>query len=168
MKNRISIFENVKIDRAFRASTGLSKEEFFALGEKFKEFYKPQLYEINENFTIGKTIQNPLEALFLILYYKKTYPTFDNLGISFGISVKTAHQYVQELKVALQACLSKEEVLPKRIFANAEEMKSFFEDNKKIIVDATEIPIQRPNNEEVQKSAFSGKKKTYTKIYHHK
>jgi hypothetical protein len=55
--------------------------------------------------------------------------------------------------------LSKEEVLPKRIFTDVEEMKSFFEDDKKIIVDATEIPIQRPKNEEVQESAFSGKKK---------
>ncbi|NJL12551.1 MAG: hypothetical protein HC913_05830 [Microscillaceae bacterium] len=73
MKNRISIFEKVKKERALRASTGLSKEEFFAQAEKFKEFYKPQLYEINENFTIGKTIQNPFEALFLMLYYKKTY-----------------------------------------------------------------------------------------------
>jgi hypothetical protein len=159
MEKRISIFENVKTDRAFRASTGLSKEEFFSLGEKFKDFYKPQLYHITENYTIGKTVQNPLEALFLILYYKKNYPTFDNLGISFGISVKTAHQYVQELKVALHACLSKEEVLPKRIFTDVEEMKSFFEDNEKIIVDATEIPIQRPKNEEIQESAFSGKKK---------
>lgn len=159
MEKRISIFENVKTDRAFRASTGLSKAEFFSLGEKFKDFYKPQLYQITEHYTIGKAIQNPLEALFLILYYKKNYPTFDNLGISFGISAKTAHQYVQELKVALQACLSREEVLPKRIFTDVEEMQSFFEDNAKIIVDATEIPIQRPKNEAIQESAFSGKKK---------
>jgi hypothetical protein len=127
MEKCISVFDNVKTDRAFRASTGLSKQEFFSLCEKFKDFYKPGwLYQITEHYTIGKIIQNPLEALFLILYYKKDYPTFDKLGISFGISVKTAHQYVQALKVALQACLSKEEVLPKRIFTEVEEMKSFF------------------------------------------
>lgn len=159
MEKRISIFDNVKTDRAFRASIGLSQKEFLSLGEKFKDFYKPELYQITESFTIGKTIQNPLEALFLILYYKKNYPTFDNLGISFGISLKTAHKYVQELKVALHDCLSREGVLPKRIFTDAEDMKAFFEDNKKIIVDATEIPMQRPQDEAVQEAAFSGKKK---------
>lgn len=94
MESRNSIFHNVKDDRQFRASTGLSKEEFKKLSERFAQFYKPKVHQVTENYTIERTVQNPSEGLFFILYYKKNYPTFDILGLCFGFSNKTVHDYV--------------------------------------------------------------------------
>lgn len=159
MVTRLSIFRNVRNDRQFRASTGLSKEEFLRLGQSFSQLYKPELYQVTEDFSIGKSIQDPFEGLFLILYYKKNYPTFDVLGLCFGLSNSAVHKYVQMFKSILRQCLVSEDVLPKRIFANEQEMRDFFGSDTEILVDATERPTQRPNNEELQKERYSGKKK---------
>jgi hypothetical protein len=126
MESRNSIFHNVKDDRQFRASTGLSKEEFKKLSERFAQFYKPKVHQVTENYTIERTVQNPSEGLFFILYYKKNYPTFDILGLCFGFSNKTVHDYVKLFKGILHQCLSSEEMLPKRIFTDEKEMEEFF------------------------------------------
>jgi hypothetical protein len=155
---RNSIFFNVRTDRQFRASTGLSLEEFNHLSVIFSKYYLPKTYFLSDTYSVGHVIQDPSEALFFILYFKKTYPTYDILGLSFGFSNKTAHDYVQKLKLILKQCLQEEETLPARVFENEEEQKEFFKNTKEIIVDATERMTQRPSNEDVQKERYSGKK----------
>jgi hypothetical protein len=78
--------------------------------------YKPEVYQVTEDFSIGKSIQDLFEGLFLILYYKKNYPTFDVLGLCFGLSNSAVHKYVQMFKSILRECLVSEDVLPKRIW----------------------------------------------------
>jgi hypothetical protein len=156
--NRVSIFSNVRTDREYRASTGLSISEFNNLLVIFSKYYQPKTYQLSETYTMGHAIQDPAEALFFILFFKKTYPTYDVLGINFGLSNKTAHQYVQQLKVILKQALAEEEVLPFRVFHTKEEQVSFFSTIEECIIDATERPTQRPSNEEVQKERYSGKK----------
>ena len=40
---RISVSDNVKSDRDYRATTGLSKDEFKSLSEKFNRYYTPSI-----------------------------------------------------------------------------------------------------------------------------
>jgi hypothetical protein len=50
-------------------------------------------------------------------------------------------------------------MLPKRGFEKVEELEEYLRSEKYILIDATEIPIQRPVNQDQQKKAYSGKKK---------
>ena len=157
--NRISIFLNVRNDRQYRASTGLSILEFNRLLSVFSSYYEPKTYQLSDTYSVGHIIQDPAEALFFILFFKKNYSTYDVLGLNFGMSNKTAHKYVQLLKVVLKQALNDEQVLPFRVFETEEEQVNFFSTIEECIVDATERPTQRPSNEQVQKERYSGKKK---------
>ena len=66
----------------------------------------------------------------------------------------------------IRRMLAKQSLLPARDF-QLEEWKQTIESEKDIIIDATEIPIQRPKNQERQKEVFSGKKKAYFKMYYY-
>ncbi|MFT6961823.1 MAG: hypothetical protein ACJAWV_001545 [Flammeovirgaceae bacterium] len=112
----------MKNDRQFRASAGLSKEEFQRLSKIFADLCQPELHEVTKDFTISKSIQDPSEGLCLILYYKKNYLTFDVIGLYFNLSNSAAHNYVQLFKSILRKCLHSEAVLPKRVFANKQEI----------------------------------------------
>jgi hypothetical protein len=101
------------------------------------------------------------------LYYLKQYPTFDALGLLFNMTGGRANILLHKHRDTLYEALKKMNVLPKNSFDNAEEFQVFLKANKmdEILVDATERPIQRPQNEERQKAHYSGKKKgTLSKI----
>jgi|GEM_PF-7030642 len=59
----------------------------------------------------------------------------------------------------LQHALRQLQLLPKRGFEKVEELEQYLRSEKDILIDATEIPIQRPVNQDKQKKAYSGKKK---------
>jgi len=88
MESRNSIFHNVKDDRQFRASTGLSKEEFKKLSERFAQFYKPKVHQVTENYTIERTIQNPSEGLFLFYIIKRIIQLLIYLGFVLGFQIR--------------------------------------------------------------------------------
>lgn len=69
--NRVSIFVNVRTDRGYKASTGLSINEFNRLLVIFSNYYQPKTYQLSETYTMGHAIQDPAEALFFILFLKK-------------------------------------------------------------------------------------------------
>jgi hypothetical protein len=155
---RISIFTNVKTDRQFKSTTGLSKEEFNELSEKFGHYYTPYvLVDIPEGFGNENVFQDPSEALFFLLYHHKTTVTYDVLGINFGIGRSTAHDSVAFFKQILKLVLGNEGALPKRLFADAEELEAYFSDVPDLLVDATETPTQRPDNQEEQEERYSKK-----------
>ena len=155
---RISIFSNTKSDRDFRATTGLSKEEFNRLSDKFSCYYTPTVLSGFPNgFGNNSIFQNPKEALFFLLYHYKVATTYDVLAISFGIGRATAHNTITSLNPILKKVLEDEKVLPKRIFSNAKDFESYFLNVPDILIDATESPTQRPDNEDEQKDRYSKK-----------
>ena len=93
------------------------------------------------------------------------YPTFDVLALSFGVSNATAHHYIQLAKAILRLTLAQRQVLPKRFFKDATDFQEFFEGLEELFIDATEWPIQRPENKEVQKESYSVKKTMRAKKY---
>ena len=59
----------------------------------------------------------------------------------------------------LQHALGQLHLLPKRDFEKVEDLERYLQSENHILIDATEIPIQRPVNQHQQKKAYSGKKK---------
>ena len=121
---RISVFDNVKSDRDYRATTGLSKDEFKSLSEKFNRYYAPSiLVGFPQGFGNDSIFQNPSEALFFLLYHHKVSVTYDVLGLNFGIARATAHNAIAQLKPILKAILTDESALPRRLFLTAEKIE---------------------------------------------
>ena len=54
--------------------------------------------------------------------------------------------------------------MPKRKFETVEEFEAHISQAEELIFDGTENPVERPRNNDDQKSKFSGKKKTHTDI----
>jgi hypothetical protein len=98
------------------------------------------------------------KKLFFILYYLKTYPTFDVLGFHFGFSSGHAHHHVENLLPVLLRSLSDLGVLPARSPGSPEEFAQLVEQYGDIAIDGLESACVRPQDEELQKARFSGKK----------
>lgn len=152
-----SIYHNLKTERQYSASTGLTKAKFDLLADIFKQYYVPKPANLISKLPAVLTDSN--EALFFILYYLKTYPSYQVLGLSFGFSDCTACDYVEYIKPILKHCLSLEEALPYRVFKNQEDFDTAFEGVTDLFIDGTEIVVQRNAINEIQQKDFSGKKK---------
>ena len=101
--------------------------------------------------------------MFFILFYIKCYPTFDVGGLLFEIDRSQAHYWVHKLQPILEQSLSQEMVLPERKLHSVEEFIQKYPKVKRVMIDGTERPIQRPKEPEKQKLNYSGKKKRHTR-----
>jgi hypothetical protein len=156
---RISIFSNVKSDRQFKATTGLSKLEFNELSTSFSNHYAPStLAGFPEGFGNDSAFQDPSEALFFVLYHHKVNCTYDVLALSFGIARVTAHNCVSFFKKILKKTLESESVMPKRTFSSVSQIETYLSGVEEIFIDATESPAERPQNEDKQEQMYSKKK----------
>lgn len=153
-----SIYHNLKSSRSYTASTGLTQQEFEELAKDFCSLYHVEKHSFPENFGNQPAFLEGKELLFMLLFYKKVYPTFDVLALSFGIANATAYQYIQVAKTILHRVLAQRNVLPKRVFKDHAEFDAFFKDVNELMIDATERPIQRPINQDLQKESYSVKK----------
>ena len=155
---RLSFFTNVHSDRDFRATTGLSKDEFYQLKRIFAAYYSPNALEgIPEGFGRETVFQQADEALFFLLYYHKTAVTYDVLALNFGVSRAAAHTTVASLKPILKQVLHHLGMLPKRIFQTQAEVDDYFAGVADLSIDATEMPTQGPANEQEQEARYSKK-----------
>ena len=92
-------FLNLNSPRTEKSVVGLTKVQFLILSEFFEKAY----HEIqNERLINGEIrrlpkggslglLDTPQKMLFFILYYMKTYCTFDVLGFTFGFSSGHSH-----------------------------------------------------------------------------
>lgn len=157
-----SIFSNLRTDRQYKASTGLNKTEFNDLYSIFEKFYIPKTgnpYISNSPVLIDKK-----EALFFILHYYKSYPTLQNMGLYFGFSDYTASTYLDLLKPILKLSLQNKEDIKIGLFENQLEFDKAFEGVDDIFIDVTEVPVQRPKDEDVQKKVQWKEMFSYSKM----
>lgn len=153
-------------ERKWRSATGLNKDLFYVLLEYFKLAYKEihgktieQKQEAEKRFDF--CISNEEELLYFVLFSLKSGLTYDLLGLVCGMNASSAQKnQVKALKV-LEKALGK--YMPARTIETKEEFDKLFSDVEEFIIDATEIPKQRPSDKEKQKEYYSGKKKPYTK-----
>lgn len=154
-----TIFANLQNDRQYRASTGLGQEDFDRLHQVFEKYYKPK--PLNAISKVAPLLTDAKEALFFILFYYKSYPTLEVLGLSFGFSNTSAFVYIDYIKPYLKAALRAESVLVKRVFDNQDAFDKAFEGVEDIFLDGSELIIQRAAIQEVQQADYSGKKNAY-------
>ena len=153
--------------RQMKAITGVTIEEFEQLAPHFEQV----LYENAANKKrkrvvgggrIGKLI-NAQTKLFFILFYMKTYPTYDFAAAVFDIHRSRICRWVRNFSSVLEKVLGRTLSLPKRQIRNMEELFEYFPEVEDIFIDGVERPTQRPQKSKKQKRQYSGKKKRHTR-----
>ncbi len=98
----------------------------------------------------------------LCLFYLRHLPTFEILGLHFGISKTSAndifHYWLEILREILPACLLEQVKNQVSEHEVVQELLSDFE----LLVDSSEQQRERPGEYKEQKKFFSGKKKKHT------
>lgn len=151
-----------------KAMTGLSIFEFDQLVSDFeRELYLHQLSRPNRLRKPGGGIKGHLPdaraKLFFILFYIKTYPTFDVLGCLFGKSSGRSCEAVHLYLEIIEKGLGKKIQFPERRIRSIEELFEKFPEARDVFIDGTERPIQRPKRSKANKRTYSGKKKAHTR-----
>ncbi len=102
------------------------------------------------------------EQVCLCLFYLRQMPTFEVLGMLFGISKTEAndtfHDWIPIIRDILPSSLLEQ-------VSNQESDLLFVQEvltNFKLLVDTLEQPIYRPSDQKEQQKYFSGKKKQHT------
>ena len=169
----LNIERVLKDERLMRAMTGMHLKAFNTLKSAFAqalaEAPMPRRSKAPRQRTQGAGRKPRLETveqkLFYILVYFKCYPTFDLAGILFDINRSQAHRWMHRLQPVLEAALGKKMALPKRKISSMDEFIKAFPGVKRIILDGTERPIQRPSDQDKQEQNYSGKKKRHTRSH---
>jgi hypothetical protein len=164
----------VKHDRTIKSLIGMSRSHFDKLAAAFTLAYdtvqleRLQQGEIKQVPSGGpKGYLNTFDKqLFFVLYYLKTYPTFDVLGFHFGLSGGHAHTHLEALLPVLQRALWDLGVLPARSPGTPEEFAPLIDQYCDIAIDGMECAGVRPQDEECQKARFSGKKTPHVEGHH--
>ena len=165
-------FKKFTTDRTIRAIIGMNRETFNSLVPYFSDAYHEIQEERYENKEIkriptgGKqgVFSSHAEQLFFVLYYLKTYPTFDVLGFLFSLSAGHAHEYVVFFLRVLKRALANMDKLPKETIETPEDLAQLIDNYSDIIIDGVETPCVRPQDEACQKERYSGKKTPYCEI----
>src|SRR5262245_14426089 len=97
----------IRDDRQMKALTGLSQDHFNRLLPVFSDIYQATQQKTYEaGLTAGTRRRKPgggskgklptlAEKLQFVLYYYKTYPTFDGLATQFGMARSKANENLQ-------------------------------------------------------------------------
>lgn len=165
----LNIERVIKNDRLMRALTGFNRDSFEALLPQFAAVY----HQIHLQTTAPRqraigggrkaNLRTMEEKLLFILFYFKCYPTFDLASILFDLDRGQANRWMHRLQAVLEATLEKEMVLPERKLNSLEAFIERFPEVKKVMIDGTERPIQRPKDPQQQKATYSGKKRRHTR-----
>lgn len=156
-----SIFHNLRNERKLKAATGLNAKEFALLLSHFRLYYVPK--EKNPYTDAhSPVLTDPAEALFFFLHYHKAYPTIQNMALYFDIDEKTVYTYLKYIKAPLLAALRAPGCTALGPFKDQKAFDEAFAGVEDLVVDCTEVPIQRPMDNDYQEFVYSGKKKTHT------
>jgi hypothetical protein len=155
-----------KHDRIIKSVIGMDRAKFKKLAEAFTVAYqaiqqerllKGEIKQVPSGGPKGY-LDTPEKPLFFVLYYLKTYPTFDVLGFHFGFSSGHAHDHLERLLPVLLRSLSNLGVLPARTPGTPEEFAQLVEQYENIAIDGLECACARPQDKELQEARYSGKK----------
>jgi hypothetical protein len=165
----LNVKRALESDRLLRALTGLNRKAFeelcaaFSVG--YQSFLQNDLKPRKRARGGGRKarLESMESKLFFILFYFKSYPTFDVLGYLFDLERGRSNRWVHRLQGILEEVLGEKMVLPERKLESLEAFLVRFPEVKEVIFDGTERPVQRPKDSEKQKQHYSGKKKRHTR-----
>jgi Helix-turn-helix of DDE superfamily endonuclease len=169
----------IRDERQMKALTGLSQVQFDSLLPVFSDIYRTaqqQTYE--EGSQSGTRRRRPgggskgklptmAEKLQFVLYYYKTYPTFDVLGTQFAMARSRAHENLHKLSPILYDTLVHLELMPYRELATPEELQAALQGVDRLLIDATERAYHRLQDGAKQREHYSGKKTAYVEEHGH-
>jgi hypothetical protein len=98
------------------------------------------------------------EQLQFVLYYSKTYPTFDVLGTHCDMARSKAHEHLHKLSPILYDTLVHLDRMPSRELSTPEELKAVLQGGDRLLIDATERAYHRSHDEAKQREHDRGKK----------
>ena len=145
----------IRDDRQMKALTGLSQDQFDHLLPVFRDMYQSsQQKTYEEGRASGTRRRKPgggskgklptmAEKLQFVLYYYKTYPTFDVLGTQFEIARSKAHENLHKLSPILYDTLVHLDLMPYRELSTPEELKAALHGDDRLLIDATERAYHR-------------------------
>jgi hypothetical protein len=107
-------------------------------------------------------LDNFEERLLFILVYQKTNPIQQMQGLQFGLSQAQANYWIHHLLPVLQQALEDLGHKPERDGNKVAAHQLASEGLPDLVIDGTERRRQRPQNDEIQKAHYSGKKKAHT------
>jgi len=163
---------HIRDDRQMKALTGLSQAQFEHLLPVFNDMYQAAHQKTYaEGAKSGMRTRKPgggskgklptmADKLLFVLYYDKTYPTFDVLGTHVGMVRSKAHENLHKLSPILYETLVHLGLMPYREFSTPEEFKTALQGIDHLIIDATERAYHRSQDEATQREYYSGKKKS--------
>src|SRR5712691_1249788 len=160
----------IRDDRQMKALTGLSHAQFDHLLPVFSDIYQAtQQHTYEEGVASGTRRRKPgggskgklptmAEKLEFVLYYYKTYPTFDVLGTHFDMARSKAHENLHKLSPILYDTLVHLDLMPYRELSTPEELKAALHGGDRLLIDATERAYHRSQDDATQREHYSGKK----------
>src|ERR1700716_1142023 len=128
----------IRDDRQMKALTGLSQAQFDHLLSVFSDVYRTtQQQTYAEGVASGTRRRHPgggskgklptmADKLQFVLYYYKTYPTFDVLGKHFALARSKAHENLHKLSPILYDTLVHLDLMPYRELGTPEGFKTAF------------------------------------------
>lgn len=105
------------------------------------------------------------EKRLVVLYYYKTYPTFDGLGTQFDIGRSKAQENLHKLSPILYETLVHLEMMPPREFGTPDDLTVALRGMEQLIIDATERASRRSQDEGKHREHYRGKKSAYAAEY---
>jgi hypothetical protein len=160
----------IRDDRQMRALTGLSQAQFDQLLPVFSDIYqRTQQQRYEQGIASGTRRRKPgggakgklptmADRLQFVLYYYKTYPTFDVLGSQFNMARSKANENLHKLSPILYDTLVHLELMPYRELATPEDLKAALQGMDRLLIDATERAYHRSTDDATQREHYSGKK----------
>src|SRR5436853_5817027 len=160
----------IRDDRQMKAFTGLSQAQFDHLLLVFSASYQATQQKTYEaGVASGTRRRKPgggskgklptlAEKLLFVLYYSKTYPTFDVLGTQFEMGRSKANENLHKLSPILYDTLVDLELMPYRELGTPDALKAALNGVDQIIIDATERAYHRSADDAKQREHYSGKK----------
>ena len=160
----------IRDDRQMKALTGLSQAQFDSLLPVFRDIYQAtQQKTYEEGVESGTRTRKPgggskgklptiAEKLLCVLYYYKTYPTFDVLGTPFDMVRSKAHENLHKFSPILYNTLVHLELMPYRELGTPDDLKAALNGLDRLIIDATERAYHRSQEDAKQREHYSGKK----------
>lgn len=159
-------YKDIKEDRQWRATIGLPQSKFEELVELFKKSYEQlngvSLEQGAHHLKKTLTLKSYEEVVFYVLFQLKNGLTYDVLGFLVGVNSSQARKLFEKYRKILEMSLFQSGHLPKRNFASLEEFRSLLAAESEIVLDVTEVGVQRSKSYEEQKKDYSGKKKTHS------
>ena len=101
------------------------------------------------------------DTLQFVLYYYKTYPTFDVLGTHFAMARSKAHENLQTFSPILYDTLVHLDLMPYRELSTPAEVKAALHGDDRLLIDATKRAYHRSQDDATQREHYSGKKTAY-------